>query len=136
MRTARIRVCGFTVIELLVVLAAIGLLLSVAAPRYVRHLDTARETALREDLHQLRDSIDKFYADQGRYPKSLAELVTKRYLRGIPEDPMTQRVDSWIAVAPKAPGATSGQGLPTEGVADVRSGAQGNSQDGSTYASW
>ena len=119
---------GFTVIELLVVLAAIALLLSVAAPRYVQHLDTARDVALKENLHQMRDAIDKFYADQARYPATLDELVTRRYLRRLPADPVTQRSDSWVIVAPgnNAAGA----------VFDVRSGAQGQARDGSAYATW
>jgi general secretion pathway protein G len=120
---------GFTVIELLVVLAAIGLLLSIAAPRYVAHLDNARETVLRQNLHGIRDAIDKFYGDQGRYPANLQELVAKRYLRAMPEDPITQRIDSWVVVAPN--------GQPGSGaVFDVRSGAPGNARDGSAYASW
>jgi len=119
---------GFTVIELLVVLAAIGLLLSIAAPRYMQHLEIAREVALREDLHQVRDAIDKFYADQARYPKDLAELVTRRYLRDVPADPMTQRVDSWVIVSP--PNASGA------GMMDLRSGAAGRALDGSTYATW
>lgn len=126
MHTIRRR--GFTVIELIVVLAAIALLLSVAAPRYMAHLDAARETALREDLHQLRDAIDKFYADQTRYPADLQELVAKHYLRAVPEDPITQRVDSWQLTAP----SDKGQGA----VFDVHSGAPGQARDGSPYASW
>lgn len=119
---------GFTVIELLVVLAAIALLLSVAAPRYITHLDTAREVALKENLRQMRVAIDKFYADQARYPAALDELVARRYLRSLPADPITQRSDSWVILSPsnKAPGA----------VFDVRSGAPGQSRDGSVYASW
>ena len=123
---------GFTVIELLVVLAAIGLLLSIAAPRYLQHLDTAREVTLKEDLYQLRDAIDKFRGDQGRYPANLDELVAKRYLRAVPVDPLTQRSDSWLIVAP-------GNGTPTlsaGGVFDVRSGAKGQARDGSLYESW
>lgn len=120
---------GFTVIELLVVLAAIALLLSVAAPRYVQHLDNARDTVLRQNLRQLRDAIDKFYADQGRYPQALDELVARHYLRAVPTDPVTQRSDGWILVPP-APGATGG------GIYDVRSGAPGQARDGSLYASW
>lgn len=119
---------GFTVIELLVVLAAMALLLSVAAPRYMQHLDTAREVALKEDLHQLRDAIDKFYSDQARYPTSLDELVTKRYLRSVPEDPITQRSDSWVIIAPANP-------LPGA-VFDVHSGAKGPARDGSRYETW
>lgn len=119
---------GFTVIELLVVLAAIALLLSVAAPRYVQHLDAARDVALKENLRQMRDAIDKFYADQARYPVALDELVTRRYLRSLPVDPVTQRADSWVIVAP----ANRAQG----GVFDVRSSAPGQARDGSLYATW
>lgn len=119
---------GFTVIELIVVLAAMALLLSVAAPRYLRHLDTARDVALKEDLHQLRDALDKFYSDQARYPTNLDELVSKRYLRALPEDPITQRSDSWIIIAPASP-------LPGA-VFDVRSGAKGLAADGSRYETW
>lgn len=119
---------GFTVVELLVVLAAIALLLSVAAPRYVQHLDNARDVTLKENLRQVRDAIDKFYADQGRYPQALEELVAKRYLRSLPVDPVTQRSDSWVLVAPS--------GKATGAVFDVRSGAQGQARDGSAYASW
>ncbi len=119
---------GFTVIELLVVLAAIALLLSVATPRYIQHLDNAREVALKENLRQMRDAIDKFYTDQARYPATLDELVALRYLRHVPADPVTQRKDSWVIVAPgnRAPGA----------VFDVHSGAMGAARDGSLYVSW
>lgn len=121
---------GFTVIELLVVLAALALLLSVAAPRYVQHVDRARDTALRHNLHAMRDAIDKFYSDQGRYPKELPELVERRYLRAIPVDPVTSRADTWVAVPPRAGNADG------EGVFDVRSGAREIASDGSSYASW
>lgn len=121
------RVRGFTVIELLVVLAAIALLLSVAAPRYADYVDRAREVALQENLQRMRESIDKFYSDQGRYPADLAELVVKRYLRAIPLDPFTLKADSWRTV-PAAPG-------PATGVIDVRSGAPGETRSGTPYAS-
>lgn len=128
---------GFTVIELLVVLAAIGLLLSVAAPRYVQHLDQARDVALRHDLKEMRLAIDRFYGDLGRYPASLDELVARRYLRALPVDPVTSRSDSWVLVPPPVSGgATSSNGAPSTGVADVRSGATGQARDGSSYASW
>ncbi|XHS79813.1 type II secretion system protein [Burkholderiaceae bacterium UC74_6] len=121
---------GFTVIELLVVLAALALLLSVAAPRYIQHLDKAREVTLKQDLRQMRDAIDKFYNDQGRYPESLSELVERSYLRSIPVDPVTDRADTWVAVPPK----NSSQ--QDKGVFDVRSGAQDRASDGSSYANW
>jgi general secretion pathway protein G len=119
---------GFTVIELLVVLAAIGLLLALAAPRYAQHVDTAREVALKHDLQQMREAIDKFYGDQARYPATLEELVTKRYLRAVPLDPVTQSTTSWVVIAPA--------NQPGGAVYDVRSGARGQSRDGSAYASW
>jgi general secretion pathway protein G len=119
---------GFTIIELIVVLAAIGLLLSIAAPRYMAHLDAAREQVLRQDLHEMRDAIDKFYADQARYPADLKELVTRHYLRAIPEDPVTQRDDTWQVVPPGDKSLT--------GVFDLHSGATGQAKDGSPYASW
>jgi general secretion pathway protein G len=127
-KTQTVRRRGFTVIELLVVLAAIALLLSVAAPRYVQHLDNAREVTLRENLRQVRDAIDKFYTDQSRYPATLDELVKLRYLRNLPTDPITQQKNSWVIVAPTppAPGA----------VFDIHSGAPGQSRDGSPYAAW
>lgn len=118
---------GFTLIELLVVLAALALLLSIAAPRYYEHVDRARETVLKHNLSGVREAIDKFYADHARYPKDLAELVSSRYLRELPLDPITDRADTWVLVKPQ------GQ---SEGVADVRSGAKGQSREGVSYARW
>lgn len=118
---------GFTLIELLVVLAAMGLLLSLAAPRYFEHVDRSREVVLRHNLHGIRAAIDKFLADKGRHPISIAELVLERYLRELPLDPVTERSDTWIVVPP--PGRS-------EGAGDIRSGARGVARDGTTYASW
>lgn len=116
---------GFTLIELLVVLAAVGLLLGIVAPRYLQHVDQAREVTLKHNLAGVRDSIDKFYADRGRYPANLQELVQANYLRALPIDPLTNRVDTWQPV-------TASQG----GMRDVRSGALGQAQDGTAYAAW
>ncbi len=119
---------GFTLIELLVVMAVIGLLLSLAAPRYFGSVDLAREAALRQDLAVMRDAIDKHFADTGRYPASLDELATRRYLRRVPVDPITERADSWVIVPP-ADGTLGA-------VYDVASGASGTARDGSAYAGW
>lgn len=119
---------GFTLIELLVVLAVMALLLGVALPRYVAHVDRAREAVLRQNLLAMRDAIDKFYADRGRYPHELAELARERYLRQVPADPMTERSDTWIVAVP--PAGTPG------GVFDVHSGAPGTARDGKPYAAW
>ena len=115
---------GFTLIELLVVMAIIALLLAIATPRYFSHLDRARETALRETLAVVRDSIDKFHADTGRYPAELDELVTKRYLRRMPVDPVSETSETWIIVPPPSE---------TTGVWDIQSGAGGEERP---YAQW
>jgi general secretion pathway protein G len=116
---------GFTLIELLVVLAIIGGLLAIAAPRYLHRADLAKETVLLSDLATMRDALDKFFGDTGRYPASLDELVARRYLRKIPPDPITESTDSWVVVAPPAPD----QGA----VYDVKSGAPGKTADGRPY---
>jgi general secretion pathway protein G len=124
---------GFTLIELLVVLAIVGLLASVAAPRYLRSLDVAQERALATSLATMRDAIDQFAADRGRWPVSLAELTEARYLRAVPPDPLTGATDSWIEVSAAAPPAG---GLAAGGIDDVRSGAGGRGSNGRPYAEW
>lgn len=121
---------GFTLIELIVVLAIIGLLASIVAPRYVRSVDNAREASLKTSLNVMRDAIDKYAADRGRYPESLDELVLKGYLRKVPEDPVTGRSDSWQMLPPRVDDAMPGR------VGDVRSGASGRALDGRPYSAW
>ncbi len=121
---------GFTLIELIVVMAVIGLLVSIAAPRYFASLDKARENSLRTSLAVMRSAIDQFAADRGRYPQALDELVGARYLRSVPEDPMTGRRDGWVTVEPAADSAIPGR------VGDVRSGSAQRSRDGELYADW
>jgi general secretion pathway protein G len=128
MRTPARSCRGFTVIELLVVLAAVALLVSLVAPRYVQHVDRAREAALRSNLAALRDAIDKYEADRGALPQRLDDLVQARYLRAVPIDPFTERADTWVVV----PASTGAQ----DNVADVRSGAPGLSREGKAYATW
>lgn len=94
---------GFTLVELMVVLTVIALLLSVVVPDYVGRMKRAEETVLQENLTVMRDALDKHYADAGRYPVSLEELVSKRYLRSIPSDPFTRSATTWVAVAPADP---------------------------------
>ena len=121
---------GFTLIELLVVLAVVSLLVSIAAPRYFASVERARENALRSSLRVMRDAIDQFAADRGRYPRTLDELVGERYLRSVPEDPFTGRRDHWVVLPP-----ARDSGIPGA-VGDVRSGAAGRAGDGSLYADW
>ena len=119
---------GFTLIELLVVLAVLATLLSIAVPRYFTSIDKSREAALKQDLAVMRDAIDKYHGDRGMYPETLEDLVTNRYLRSIPVDPITETSESWQIVPP--PEGEKGA------VYDVKSGAQGAARDGSNYAEW
>lgn len=120
---------GFTLIELLVVMAIIATLLSIAAPRYLRSVDDARDAALKSSLAQMREAIDQYHADLGTYPQALTDLVEKHYLRSIPADPITESAQTWQLLP--LPGAEE------EGaVYDVRSGAPGESRLGEAYANW
>ena len=130
---------AFTLIELIVVMAIVALLVSVAAPKYFRSVEQAREQSLRTTLKVMRDAIDQFAADRGRFPESLQELVGQRYLRELPRDAVTGRSDQWqltlaepvpvsagYGAAPgTAPSAMTDQESPTLEIVDVRSGAPG-----------
>ncbi|KAB0574154.1 prepilin-type N-terminal cleavage/methylation domain-containing protein [Ideonella dechloratans] len=119
---------GFTLIELLVVLAIVALLGTLALPRYYGQVEAAKETALRENLRTLREVLDRFYGDTGRYPESLQELVDRRYLRSLPVDPLTDSTASWVVVPP--PAGYAGK------VYDIRSIAAGVGKNGQPYAKW
>lgn len=116
---------GFTLIELLVVLAIVSLLLTLAAPRYFRSIDTSKEIVLVENLRIVRETLDKFYGDNGRYPESLDELVERRYLRSLPFDPLTESTSTWTLVAPG--GRAAGK------VYDIKSSAEGVTRDGRPF---
>jgi len=119
---------GFTLIELLVVLAIIATLLTIALPRYFGSLDKSKEAVLKENLFQMRDAISRYHADKGRYPESLDQLATDKYLRKVPVDPVTDSVTTWITVRSEDPQKS--------GVYDVKSGANGKASDGSEYGQW
>ena len=91
---------GFTLIEMLVVMTLIALLLTLAVPRYFRSLDYGRANVQRQNVATIRDAIDKFYGDLGRYPDTLDELVAKRYLRHVPVDPVSETAN-WTLIAPE-----------------------------------
>lgn len=120
---------GFTLIEILVVLAIIATLLSLVTPRYFIALERSKEKTLRHDLGMMREAIDKYYGDKDAYPSSLDELVQHKYLRAIPPDPITDSTETWI-ISPPPSLEDKGQ------VYDVHSGAKGNSLNGSPYAIW
>ena len=118
---------GFTLIELMVVLAIVALLASIALPRYFGSLQQAREQALQENLRVMRISIDRFHGDKGRFPADLAELVSLRYLRAVPQDPVTENAQTWVLVPAEGDAG---------GVQDVRSGAAGTGRDGRPFAEY
>ena len=119
---------GFTLIELLVVLAVIATLLTLALPRYFGSVDKSKEAVLKENLFQMRDAISRYHADKGRYPESLDQLATDKYLRKVPVDPVTDSATTWMVVRSEDPQKT--------GVYDVKSGASGKASDGTEYAQW
>ncbi len=119
---------GFTLLELLVVMAIIATLLTIAVPRYFHSLQRSREAVLKQDLTTLRESIDKFYGDTGKYPQTLALLVEKHYVRSIPVDPIAKAADKWLLVNSEDP--------EDNGVKDVKSGAEGKGENGVPYVAW
>ena len=124
----RRRGAGFTLIELLVVFAIIALLVSIVAPRYFNSVEKSKETVLKQDLSTMRDALDKYYGDTGKYPDALEDLVSKKYLRKLPVDPMTESAETWAIVPP--------EDTEKGGVFDIHSGAPGNARDGTPYSSW
>ena len=121
------RIRAFTLIELLVVLAIVGLLVSLSVPRYFQVVATAKEKVLVENLRITRDVLDKFHSDTGVWPRSLAELVEKKYLKALPYDPMTESDQTWILVL------AEGTGPGVKGVLDIRSGAPGKDRSGRAF---
>jgi general secretion pathway protein G len=130
----RIRNCsGFTLIELLVVISLISILAAMGMVQYKNQVRRTQESVLKTDLFHMRDAIDQYYADKGKYPSSLDALVSDGYLRKIPDDPITLSASTWQTVPAEAdPANPSGE----PGIYDVKSGAPGTALDGSTYADW
>jgi len=119
---------GFTLIELLVVMAIIATLLTLAVPRYFGSIEKSKEAVLRENLNQMRDALQKYYGDKGKYPDALEALAAEKYLRKVPVDPVTESSTTWMVVAPDDPKKGA--------VFDVRSGAPGQASDGTSYGDW
>lgn len=121
---------GFTLIELIIVMAIVALLLTLAAPRYFHSIERSKEAVLRANLATTREALDKFRGDTGKYPDRLEVLVEKRYLKSLPYDPITESRETWIIVPPESTSTEQG------GVFDLHSGAEGNGLDGTPYKSW
>lgn len=116
---------GFTLVELLVVLAVVVLLAGLAAPAVHTSIKKAEESVLKKNLQVLRKALDDYYADRGRYPAVIEELAEKKYIRKIPEDPVTGSVSTWILLE-----------SPEGGIYDIRSGAYEKSMEGDDYYDW
>src|SRR6187455_1005022 len=124
---------GFTLMEMMIVMVLIVILAGIGLTMYGNTVQRAKEATLKEDLFRLRDAIDQYYADKGKYPSTLEELVSDGYVRKIPEDPFTRSNSTWQTVAaepdPNNPVAEAG-------VYDVKSGAEGTAIDGTQYSEW
>jgi general secretion pathway protein G len=124
---------GFTLIEMLVVITLIFVLAGMALVQYRTSVTRAREAVLKENLVRLREAIDQFYADKNKYPATLDELVTEKYIRAVPPDPFTQTTDTWQTVMSE-PDPLNPSAQP--GVFDVKSGYEGVALDGTNYTDW
>jgi len=133
LRRRRSRELGFTLIELLIVVSLIVVLATISLATYHNSVQRGREAVLKEDLYRLRDAIDQHYADKGKYPASLEDLVSAGYLRTLPVDPITQSATTWQTIQ-----AEPDPNNPTvePGVYNVKSGAEGEALDGSKFSDW
>ena len=124
---------GFTMIELAIVISIIIILATIGMAQYGSARIRAQESVLTEDLFQLRDAIDQYYADKNKYPASLDELAAEHYIRAVPKDPFTNSATTWVTV-PAEPDPNNPTAEP--GVYDVKSGSDRTALDGTKYADW
>ena len=124
---------GFTLLELMVVMAVMLILAAIAVPSYLSSVKKAKEAVLKEDLHTMRSAIDSYTADKAKAPQSLDDLVQAGYLKAIPKDPITSRTDTWITAQS---GSLTTIDETDPGIDDVHSGAQETSTDGTNYSTW
>jgi general secretion pathway protein G len=124
---------GFTLIELMIVMVIITILAGIGLAVYGNSVQHAKEAVLLQDLHEMREAIDKYYADKNHYPSSLDSLVEDKYIREVPSDPFTKSKDTWqTTIADPEPGNPSAE----PGIYNVKSGAEGTSLEGTPYSEW
>lgn len=133
MKRTRQSASGFTLIELLIVMTIIAILATLAIPRFVGAIKSAREAVLREDLHVMRDAIDSYTMDKQKAPQSLDDLIQNGYMRDIPEDPMTHSKDTWVTDTSDALYSID---QTDPGISDIHSGSDETGSDGQPYSSW
>jgi general secretion pathway protein G len=124
---------GFTLVELMIVMAIIAILATIAVPNYTANIKHAREAVLREDLHTMRSAIDSYTYDKQKAPQSLDDLVQSGYLHEMPKDPFTQRADTWL---PDEGSMLTSIDETQGGIDNVHSGSQQVSSEGTTYNTW
>ncbi len=132
-RHRRTRADGFTLIELMIVMAIIVILAGMATALYVNSIQRSKEAVLKSDLFRMRDAIDQYYADKNKYPPSLEALVSEKYLRAVPVDPITNSAETWqTTMSDPEPG----NAMAESGIFDVKSGADATAIDGTRYSDW
>jgi len=119
--------------ELMIVMLIIGILATLAVPRFVGAIRAAREAVLREDLHVMRTAIDSYTMDKQKAPQSLDDLVQNGYLREVPEDPMTHSKDTWVT---NTSDAYYSLDETDPGIDDIHSGSDELGSNGQPYSSW
>ena len=124
---------GFTLIELMTVMAIIVILAGIGVASYTNSITRSKEAVLREDLFRMRDALDQYHIDNGKYPSSLEDLVQEKYLRAVPVDPFTNSSDKWQTEMSE-PDPSNPADSP--GISNVKSGSEGTAIDGSKYAEW
>jgi len=124
---------GFTLMEMMIVMALIVILAGIGMTVYGNSVQRSKEAVLKEDLFRMRDAIDQYYADKNKYPGSLEDLVSEKYLRAVPIDPFTSKADSWQTTTSEPdPGNPSLE----SGISNVKSGSEQTGLDGTRYADW
>ena len=127
------RTSGFTLMEMMIVMVLIVILAGIGLSVYGNSVQRAKEATLKEDLFRMRDAIDQYYADKNKYPSSLEDLVSEKYLRAVPVDPFTTTADTWQTTTSEP---DPSQPTQESGISNVKSGSEQTGLDGTRYADW